>query len=481
MVSKLSAPIVLDSNDPPTNLTAKNDAYFGIITVTWKNNTQNETGIDFQRRRGDGDWEDWGPLNPGTTQFRDSDSSLWDAAHFVYRIRAQTPRGPTSWSNLVGAYSAPFAPTSLYGSSNSPTTVTLTWDDHSGGEQGYQPQISTDGYRFSSIGPLTAPNAQTCTISGLQPNTDYTFNIVAVNKGGKSQGAIPAKVHTMPAGPLPAIPTGLKDTFNASRTAVTLNWTYNSTISASFRVERSEDKSSFATWQRIGSVTAKTFTDTQVSAGHTYYYRIVPVGTNGDGGASDPASATVSLAAPTNLSPELGGDGYVDLHWIDNSNNETGFHIYRKDSGQTQWVHITDAPAHNGTGAMFHSLNGMVNGKSYSFKVSAYTDDLESATSNVIVAAPEIYRLVISGAATTSAGQTYWLTVSKGAIPYPITWTIRWGDGTGSQVLQDSATMVTHVFNPPAPGQSIITVMATATDSRGVLWYANDLYITWQE
>jgi hypothetical protein len=99
----------------------------------------------------------------------------------------------------------------------------------------------------------------------------------------------------------------------------------------------------------------------------------------------------------------------------------------------------------------------------------------------VIVAAPEIYRLVISGAATTSAGQTYWLTVSKGAIPYPITWTIRWGDGTGSQVLQDSATMVTHVFNPPAPGQSIITVMATATDSRGVLWYANDLYITWQE
>lgn len=110
------------------------------------------------------------------------------------------------------------APTGLQVTSTTTTTAVLSWSPVAGAQsyRGYRSGASTN------VGTTDAPNT-TMTISGLQPNTEYSFQVAADSIGdvpGPKSAAVKAKTKPVTL----KAPTGVKVSSIAA-TAATVSWT----------------------------------------------------------------------------------------------------------------------------------------------------------------------------------------------------------------------------------------------------------------
>lgn len=122
-------------------------------------------------------------------------------------------------------------------------------------------------------------------------------------------------------------------------------------------------------------------------------------------GAGAPPPA---IAAPSDLQVEAFSPDQISLSWVDNSDNENGFRIYRSDDGSNFSVVDTNVlPS-------FTDF-GVTGGVTYSYRVTAYNSTDESAPSNTISVTPEEYYVDIL---TPDGGET--LTIGE---MYDISWT----------------------------------------------------------
>jgi titin len=114
--------------------------------------------------------------------------------------------------------------------------------------------------------------------------------------------------------------------------------------------------------------------------------------------------------APTGLSVGGATDSSLTLSWTDNSNNETGFRIYRSGSQSGTYTQIATTSATSYTNA------GLSSETTYWYKVSAYNDAGESAqtapASGTTLAPPVVLpnppsNPVISNVTATSATMSW--------------------------------------------------------------------------
>jgi len=156
---------------------------------------------------------------------------------------------------------------------------------------------------------------------GTGSNITYALlgNAYATPTGGGGPGELPP-------------PTNLTATASQIEGVwqIDLNWQDNSTDEDGFSIERKEGVS--GTYSEIATVGAnvKTYTDSNLTEGKTYYYRVRAFKGATYSDYSNEASATTSaLLPPTNLTATA-GVRQVFLRWKDNSYNEDGFIIERK-------------------------------------------------------------------------------------------------------------------------------------------------------
>lgn len=186
-------------------------------------------------------------------------------------------------------------------------TVTLNWDDAA--ESDF---ASYAVYRASqSGGPfvlLTTRTVSSYINSGLTNGTTYYYKVSTVDQTGNESdptdevpGTAEVPIDTIP----PPIPTGLSAV--KGNTTITLNWSDSPASDwENFQVWRSD--TSGGTYVLIATRTASDFTDTGLTNGEDYFYKIIAVDTAGNPSAfSAIASATPSAPAP---GPGTGADGY---------------------------------------------------------------------------------------------------------------------------------------------------------------------------
>lgn len=220
-------------------------------------------------------------------------------------------------------------------------------------------------------------------------------------------------MHSLAFAVAPVAPTGLT-AISGPGLRVDLNWLDNSINDTGFTIQRATDSLFTA---NLMSFTVDplltTFTDTTVSGATTYYYRVFANNTVGDTEIyAAPAvgfptvtmdstpSNTVSVTmpagpvAPTNLAAVIISATQIRLTWIDASNNETSFVVWRSANGgvfsQVGTVNRTAAQsAATGGNVTFNNndtaANPLVAGTTYRYYVTALNALGSSAASNIAV------------------------------------------------------------------------------------------------
>jgi 1,4-alpha-glucan branching enzyme len=170
--------------------------------------------------------------------------------------------------NIIGI----FAPTNLTPQVQPDYTVSLSWDDNSDGELGYAIERKAEGQTNFQVLVTASENATTFIDSTVTDGVTYSYRIRAVSDVKPNSDYSNIAVANLP---LHAPSDLVAETLNKKK--VFLQWSDNSAHETFYTVERAEEHGnhmgSFGVLVNLPANTTD-FTDTDVTPGHRYYYRV---------------------------------------------------------------------------------------------------------------------------------------------------------------------------------------------------------------
>ncbi len=321
-----------------------------------------------------------------------SDTSVTNGVTYYYYVTAVNVNGESGSSNEVSATpvagpSVPDAPRNLVATPGN-GTMTLTWSPPS--SDGGSPITGYTLYRGTNSGnrsfPVSLGNVTTYTDTGLTNGQRYYYVVTAVNAIGEGppSSEVSAKPATVPGSPgnLQAIP---------GNGNVTIQWSgapNNGAPVTNYRVYRGTTSGQTSLFKELGNV--DTYTDTGLTNGARYYYRVAAVNRVGEGTKSNEASASPTAgpsvpSVPRNLAATA-GSGVVTLRWsapaADGGSPIKNYTIYR---GVSRDSLVVLARA-NAT-SLFDG--GLTNGVTYYYEVAAVNSIGEGPRSPLVPATPK--------------------------------------------------------------------------------------------
>jgi hypothetical protein len=290
-------------------------------------------------------------------------------------VPSNDTKTPVAEAGLLGYAvmpTPPLAPSNLTAKAISSTQIVLAWRDNADNEAGFKIERKTGSCAsttaWSHVATKTA-NSITFTNSGLIAGTAYSYRIRASNAGGASTSSNCATATTGKAG-TPNAPAGLKAT-SVSAKKITLTWADKSTDETSFKVYRKDSGAwGLLTTLPANATAAVSYSDAAATGntattGYSYHVQAC-----NESGCSPATTVAFAPFKPTTLSATA-SSGKIDLSWIDNSSNETGFQVYKKPGACTDtgtWSILTTTLAN----AESDSETAVTTGSTYSYKVRAF-------------------------------------------------------------------------------------------------------------
>jgi hypothetical protein len=348
----------------PTGLTAAEGTNAKPV-LSWDDNFTDETGYSIERQTVstlDGFTAVLDASANQTTSVEDTTAT--PGIRYEYRVRAIRPSSSTGYSaTVVFTPSAPDAPSDLTAqTSASGTSVSLAWTDNSNNETQVVIWRTADGGLTFDPVLFATPPVTSATDNTADPDTSYYYQVIVYNDGGSGAGPIVAASPRQPSGLTAEAVSG---------TAIELSWTDNSWNEAGFELERQVDSGSFMLLADLDAGT-RVYRHTGLASNTTYTYRLRSYGETASGW-TDPASATTFSGAPEapgSLKVHSPDRGSVVLTWMDSSDDESGFKIYRQVGISGAYSLLTTRPADTNT----YTDASTTGDTRYSYTVVAYND-----------------------------------------------------------------------------------------------------------
>ena len=357
-----ASPSVTPATEPdaPTGLGATvSDRRVDLMwTAPASDGGQSITDYEYEQG-GSGTW-----ISTGSTATSYTIRNLTNGQPYRFRVRAVNSVGAgaaSAASPNVTPATEPDAPTGL-SATVSDQRVDLIWraPASNGGAPILRYEYEQD---FSGTWTSTGGTASSYTVTGLTNGQFYTFRVRAVNRVGaglasSSQSATPTSTVVAPDAPF-----GLSAT--PGNRQVMLSWVQPSGGAALTHYEYDQDGS--GTWTSTGG-TASSYTVTGLTNGQSYTFRVRAVNSAGQSAASGSRTATPTTTAPE--APEslrfTPGDQQVTLRWRapTNDGGEPITHYEYEQDRSGAWIST-------GGTATSHTVTGLNNGQTYTFRVRA--------------------------------------------------------------------------------------------------------------
>jgi chitodextrinase/glucose/arabinose dehydrogenase len=283
-----------------------------------------------------------------------------------------TPIGPSGPDTT-----APSAPSGL-GATAAGTQINLSWTASTDnvGVSGYQLE-RCQGTGCVNFAQIATPTSASFADTGLTAGTSYSYRVRATDAAGNLSGYSGVAGATTPTPDItpPTAPSGLAASA-VSGTQINLSWTASTdNVGVSgYRLERCQG-AGCTTFAQIATPTGTSFSNTGLTAGTSYSYRVRAADAAGNlSGYSNVASASTTAAdttpptAPSGLSASAAGAGQINLSWTASTDNVgvSGYRLERcQGTGCVNFAQIA-TPA----GASFADT-GLTSGTSYSYQVRA--------------------------------------------------------------------------------------------------------------
>lgn len=281
----------------PSNLSAS--ATGTQISLTWADNSNNETEFRIERKTGSGgNYAQIATTAANSTGY--TDSGLANSTTYFYRIRACNAAGCSGYSNEASATTAQaaVAPAVQTGGASSVTQNSATVSG-SVSPNGLATSVwfewGTSGNLGSvtqqqSVGSGTGNQTISANLTNLAPGTTYFYRVAAQNSAGTSHGV----VHSFTTGQAPVVVPSAPSNLEAkeAKDQIRLKWRDNSTNETEFRTERKEGQN--GSWGQIGTAGANSTEyldkDPNLRKGRTYFYRVRACNNAGCSGYSNEVS-----------------------------------------------------------------------------------------------------------------------------------------------------------------------------------------------
>ena len=357
--------------NPPTTLVATGAT--SQITLNWVDNSNNETGFKIERSTTPGTgFAQIATVGPDFTVY--TNTGVTPSVVYYYRVRSYNSGGDSPYSNEASASAnpdLPNVPTGLTATAVSNTQINLTWTDNSTNEVGFKIERKNGpAGTYTEIATVGA-GVQAYNSTGLTGLTQYFFRIRSYNNDGNSAYTDEKDATTL-IDP-PGVPSGLTAAAISS-SQINLSWQDNATNEDGFQIERKTGPAgTYAVIATIGAsaVLNVTHSDNTVAGSTQYFYRIRSFNVSWTSPASNEANATTpaaSILAPSGLTAMAVSSSSINLTWVDNATNETGYKVERSLTSGSGFAEIADLPA----GSTSYASNGLNPSTQYFFRVRAY-------------------------------------------------------------------------------------------------------------
>ena len=303
--------------DAPTGLAAAGD---GEITLSWNDpNDSSITHYEYNVNHNDtstgnlSGWSDWTAIaGSGPSTISHTFAGLANGREYRYHLRAVNAHGPSVGAPAAGppwfAAATPTAGPTITVTDITATTATVAIANHSGAWR-YRVAVHNDGataYNGDGDGGTCAgpvPGSQT-TITGLEPNSQYTVSAYA-NAGGCDGGAAAQGQFTTAQGSPPAAPSSvtLTRTGEGFRGKGTLTADWPAVTGATkYHINYTADKG--RTWTPVAAEHTTNSITFDIWNGYTYYVRVSAGNANGwSGWTSSAESAPIPAPLPPHILP----------------------------------------------------------------------------------------------------------------------------------------------------------------------------------
>ncbi|MDR2446317.1 MAG: fibronectin type III domain-containing protein [Treponema sp.] len=299
---------------PPSPVSATAASSSGI-TVSWNPVTGAQEYFIYRSSTADGAYAKLTTTPAAITGTSYTDMGLSVGTAYYYKVAASNSGGAGEQSGAVSALTIPDVPSPVSAVTASSSSITVSWSAVTGAQEYYIYRSSTADGAYAKLTTTAAITGTSYTDTGLSSNTAYYYKVAARNSVGAGEQSISVSATTLIA--LLSPPSSVI-AVAASSSSITVSW--NAVTGAQeYYIYRATSADGSYTY--LTNITSTSYTDTALSSGATYYYKVAAYNSSGVGSMSSSYGyATTSVS-------------YIDI-------NDTYWHTYTLSAGASQYYRI---------------------------------------------------------------------------------------------------------------------------------------------